>query len=255
MAQEKYRKTEKRPQKSPVKKNISSEEKRRREEEKKRREAKRREEARIAAENRRRAKIARKKRRGRIFALSFVLALVFVVLYWAWVAFSIFGRTSLSEDALPLLIFTDGKREEDVRLEAEAVTFGEEVFLPVTVLEKYTAISIFGDYDTRSFLIRQGGDYATFTLGSCNVLVNGQKVSMKSAAFLKDDVLYIPVDFFTDKMTCFSFAHSSALAANVLTYFPEGEMTFVFRDMPPSPTVDVSTAPVIPTVPETPEEA
>ena len=35
MAQEKYRKTEKRPQKSPVKKNLSSEEKRRREEEKK----------------------------------------------------------------------------------------------------------------------------------------------------------------------------------------------------------------------------
>ncbi|MBR4288270.1 MAG: hypothetical protein IKT50_02395 [Clostridia bacterium] len=248
MAQEKYRKTEKRPQKSPVKKNISSEEK-------KRREAKRREEARIAAENRRRAKIARKKRRTRIFALSFALSLVFVVIYWAWVAFSIVSRDAISEDALPLLVYTDGERKEDLRFEAEEVTFGDNVFLPVTVLEEYTAISIFGDYDTRSFLIGGGDEYATFTLGSCNVLVNGQKVSMKASAFLKDDVLYIPIDFFTDKMTCFSYTHSSALAAGVLTYLPEGEMNFIFREMPDSPTVDIATAPVIPTVSEDPEAA
>ncbi len=246
MAGESYRKTEKRPQSGPVKKKISSEEQ-------KRREAKRREEARIAAENRRRAKLYRKKRRARILALSFALALVFVVIYWAWVAFSIMTRADLPEDALPILIFTDGERKEDLRFEAEEITFGDGAFLPVTVLEKYTAISIFGDYDTRSFLIRQGGEYATFTLNSPAVLVNGEKVSMKASAFLKDDVLYIPVDFFTDKMTCFTYAHSSALAANVLTYLPQAEMTFVFRDMPTSPTVDISTAPVIPTVSETPE--
>ena len=248
MAQEKYRKTEKRPQSSAVKKTVSSEEK-------KRREAKRREEARIAAENRRRAKIARKKRRTRIFAISFALSLVFVVIYWAWVAFSILGRDAISEDALPLLVYTDGERKEDLRFEAEEVTFGDEVFLPVTVLEEYTAVSIFGDYDTRSFLIRQDGEYATFALNSPSVLVNGQKVSTKSSAFLKDDVLYIPVDFFTDKMSCFSYTHSSALAANVLTYLPQEGISFVFREMPASPTVDAATVPVIPTVPETPEAA
>lgn len=251
MAQEKYRSTgktaAKKPQNAPARRAPSPEEK-------KRLAAKKREEARLAEERRKREKLARKKRRGRLFAISFALALCFVVLYWGWVALSIANRADGSENALPLLIFTEGNREEDSRLEADEVTFGGGEYLPVTVLEKYTAISTFGDYTTRSFLITANGEYATFTLNSCNVLVNGQKVSMKADAFLKDDVLYIPVDFFTDKMTCFTYSHSSALAANVLTYLPENEISFVFRDTPTSATVDVATVPVAPTVPEDPED-
>lgn len=247
MAQEKYRRTEQKVKKAPQKKPISSEERRKKAE-------KAREQARLAAEQRKREKEARKARRGRIFALAFSLAIGFVAIYWCWVAYSIIGRATVPEDALPLLVFTDGERKEDQSFTAEEVTFGGEVYLPVSMLEKYMPISIFGDYDTRSFLISANGEYATFTLGSCNVLVNGQRVAMKGNAFLKDDVLFIPVDFFTDKMNCFSYTHSSALAANVLTYLPQTEDAFLFRDTPTSPTVDFATVPVFPTVPEGGEE-
>ena len=241
MAQEKYRAVPKKakPSQSPKKPAPSPEERRKLAEKK-----------REAEEARRRKRYLQKQRRKRIFRFAFVLSLVFVALYWGFVAFSIANRTEQPDDAMPVLVFTDGERKEDTRLEAERVYFGDEIFLPVTILEEYTAISTFGDYDTRSFLISATGEYATFTLGSCNVLINGERVSMKSSAFLKDDILYLPIDFYTDKMTCFAYSHSSALAANVLTYHPEAEISFFFRGTPTSPTVNFDTVPVLPTLPE-----
>ena len=241
MAQEKYRAAQKKtkPSQSPKKPSPSPEERKKLAE--KKREAK---------EALRRKRYLQKQRRKRIFGLAFVLSLVFVAIYWCFVAFSIGNRVEIQKDAMPVLVFTDGERKEDVRLEAESIYFGEEIYLPVTILEKYTAISTFGDYDTRSFLISATGEYATFTLDSCNVLINGERVSMKSSAFLKDDILYLPIDFYTDKMTCFAYSHSSALAANVLTYHPESEISFFFRGTPTSPTVNFDTVPVLPTLPE-----
>lgn len=214
---------------------------------------KRREEARRLSEQKKKDRLARKSRRKKLFALAFLLSLVFVGIYWGWVAFSIHSLGGVDENALPVLLFTDGKREEDARLEAEEVNFDGEEYLPVTVLENYMSVSVFGDHVTRSFLLSADGQYATFTLNSCNVVINGEKVSMKGESFLKDDVLYLPVDFYTEKMTCFTYTHSSALAANVLTFLPENEITFTFQGTPTSPTVDFATVPVVPTLPEDPE--
>ncbi len=195
-------------------------------------------------------KAERRERRRVLFRVSLSIALVFVLLYWGWVALSIGNRQDkASEDALPLLIFRDGQRKEDTRLEAQEVFFHGSSYLPVTFLEPYMAISQFGDYQTRSFLLCDTGEWATFYLGSCNAIVNGEKVSLRSAVFLRDEVLYLPVDFFSDKMNCFTFTHSSALSANVLTYNESVSPGFYFHASSPTAPVDPATAPAPPADP------
>ena len=211
----------------------------------KRREAQR--QARLEAAQRREE---RRERRRRLFRISLSISLVFVALYWIFVSVTISRRGDLAnQDALPLLIFQEGQRKEDTRLEAQEVFFRGTNYLPVTFLEPYMAISQFGDYQTRSFLLSDSGEYATFYLGSCNAIVNGERVSLKSEVFLKDDVLYLPVDFYTDKMNCFTFTHSSPLSANTLTLKTSVTPAFCFHSATPSAPVDPASAPQAPAEP------
>lgn len=212
---------------------------------------KKREQERLRREEAARLRQLRRQRRKKLFLISSVLALVFVVFYYGYVALSILLRPDGSEDALPLMVFTQGELEEDTAFEPQEVTFNGGTYLPVTVLEPYMAISQFGDYETRSFLLCDSGEYATFYLGTCNAVVNGEKVFLENRVFLKDEMLYIPVDFFEDKMNCFDYTHSSALAANVLTYLEGVDPGFRFSPSSENQPVDVATVPVAPTVPGT----
>ncbi len=196
----------------------------------------------------------RRARRIRLLKLSFLMSLVMVLLYWAWVAVSISTRSDGSEDALPLLIFTEGERREDNSLEVGEVFFRGSYYLPITELEPYMAISQFGDHKTRSFLLCGSEEYATFTLGTPEVEINGVHVSMKGESFVKNDVLYIPMDFFTDKMNCFSFTESVPLAANVLTFNESVSPAFRFHPSPVMNTVNQATVPVAPVLPADPAD-
>ena len=214
------------PKSSPPKKQPSTEEiariaAKRREEARRRRE---REEAAREAEARR----ARQKReRRRIILLSsFLVALVFVGLYWAWVWLDVTLRPDGNADALPVLVFTKDERKEDVRFEVEDAVFDGVSYLPVTFLEPYVTVTEFGDYTTRSFLIRDTEEYATFYLDTCSAVINGERVSLKHPAFLKDNVLYLPLDFYSSKMNCFEYTLSSALGASVLTFDPSVTPSF-----------------------------
>jgi len=89
-------------------------------------------------------------------------------------------------------------------------------------------------------------------LGTDIADINGERVFLEGCCFMKDEVLYLPVDFFEDKMNCFDYTHSSALAADVLTYLDPIQHSFRFSPAQATPSVDYSTVPVIPTVPETP---
>lgn len=205
-----------------------------------------REEAREAARERR---LLRKERRKMLFRLSLIAGLIFTALYWCWVAFNIVTRPDGNENALPLMIFTEGERDEDETMEPEEVSFGGKVYLPVSALEPYMAISQFGDYQTRSFLICDSGEYATFYLGTPLAIINGQKVCLKEKVFLKEDTLYLPIDFYTDKMNCFTFAESAPLAANVLTFRSQVDPAMRFHQESDCPPVDVNTIPVAPQAP------
>ncbi len=215
--------------------------------------AKRREAEKRRREERARAAALRRERRKRLFRLSFVLSLVFVVLYWVFVAVSIIARPDGSEDALPLMLFTEGERKEDKTLPPEEVCIGGVKYLSLKEFEPYLAVSQFGDYTTRSFLLPQSGEYATFYVGTPEAIINGNRVSMKEPALLIDDVLYLPLDFFS-KMTCFSYSENvSAYGADVLTFL-SAQPGFLFRPDTPSDPVDFATVPVAPTLPaETPE--
>ncbi len=218
-------------------------------EEKRQRQRKERERIRREREERAKRAALRRMRRKRLLRLSFAVSLVFVLLYWCFVALSIFNRDQSEDQTLPLLIFIDGVREEDDRFEKEEVNIGGTSYLPVTFLEKYMAISQFGDHKTRSFLLCDGGEYATFYLGSEEALVNGVRVSLKDKSLLIDGQLYLPVSFFADKMTCFTLSESvAAYGTDVLTYY-EGREGFRFHTAPASPTVDFATVPVAPATP------
>lgn len=216
---------------------LSPEEKRRREEVL--RTLKAEEQARRQA-----AAAQRKTRRIRLFRLSGIFSVVLVLIYWLAVALMIRGRDDGSENAVPVKIFTEASRKEDKTFKVDDVYFNGTYYLPVTFLKDYTAISEFGDHKTRSFSLAATGEYASFDLGTGNAVVNGQTVSIKAVSFVKNDTLYLPVDFYTDKMSCFEFAYSSALSANVLTYLESAGMGFTFHESRESARVDVSTAPL-----------
>ena len=178
------------------------------------------------------------KRRKRLFRLCFVVSLVFVALYWVVVAVSIINRPDGSKDALPLLLYTQGERKEDSRKEPEETCIGGVKYLPISFLEKYMAISQFGDDHTRSFLICSNNQYATFYLGTEEVIVNGEHVSIKAPAILKNDELYLPLDFYADKMNCFELGlNNPTYGADVLTYSKEIDPAYVFSPGSSSPAI------------------
>lgn len=233
MAQERYRasstKQSVRPGQAqgarPAQKPLSPEEKKRR--------MQRREELRRQKEAAARRAAQRKVHRKRLFRLCFVVSLVFFALYWVYVAISISYRDTGSEDALPLLIFTEGERKEDSRKEPEEICIGSTKYLPITFLEEYMAISQFGDNATRSFLICSNGQYATFYLGTEEAIINGQHVSLRAPSLLKDDVLHLPVEFFGEAMNCFEFeANVNTYGADVLSFKEEEKPSFYFRSCP-----------------------
>ena len=254
MAQEKYRASVKRqapaakkPAQSvkkaaPKKKMLSSEEKMRL--------AKRREAEKKRKEERIRLLKLRRERRKRLFRLSFAVSLGLVLIYWGYVAFAIIGRPDGSEDALPLMLFTEGERKEDKTLEPKAVCIGGKKYLPLNEFEPYLAVSQFGDYTTRSFLLPETGEYATFYIGTPEVIINGNHVSLKENSLLIDDVLWVPVDFFA-KTRFFTYSENvTSYGADVLTYLGlSGEHRFVFKEDAPCSTVDFATVPVAPTLP------
>lgn len=260
MATEKYRATPKKAQQSRnaaqngqrVRQNPKQTRPALSPEERRAREKKRREALRQEKEERARLLRLRRQRRARLFRLCLSVSLVLVVFYWAWVAISITTRSDGSEDALPLMIFTEGERKEDKTFSPEEVCVGEVKYLPLTELENYMAISQFGDHETRSFLICSSGEYATFYLGTTEAIINGIHVSLKEPVFLKEDVLYLPVDFFADKMNCFTYSASvAAYGADVLTYL-DTEPGFLFSSCPAGESVSYATVPVAPTVPAEP---
>ncbi len=261
MAQEKYRATVKngsntaRKPSQPVKKSqvprkkmLSSEEKARLA---KRREAEKRRKAEIH-----RQRAIRREARKRLFKLCFSISLVLVVFYWVFVAVSIIGRSDGSEDALPTKLFTEGERKEDKTLEKEDVTIGGVKYISATELTNYLALSQFGDYTTRSILLPSTGEYATFYIGTPELIVNGTHTALKDPALLIDEELLIPMDFFA-KTNFFTYSPNvTAYGADVLTYLGiSGSESFIFREDTPCNTVDFATVPVAPTLPaETPEE-
>ncbi len=217
--------------------------------EKQREMARKREAARLAEERRRAAETRRnalrRRRRRLLSAMSLGLALVFLAAYWLVIALVIHNRPQVTGEAFPLLVFTEGNQKEDLSFAPEEVSFGGVNYLPVTVLEQYFPITLYGDDTTRSFLL-ENGEEATFYLDRSRVVVNGQNASLSANALLRDGVLYLPVDFYTGILNCFTFAYSSALKGNVLTYLPEAAPSFAFHEPQSSVPVDIATVPAAP---------
>lgn len=220
-------------------------------EEMKKRESAKKAAAQKAREEKKRLAALKRKRRKQLFRLCFSLALIFVVLYWCYVAFAISTRVKAEEEILPLMIFTEGKRTEDLTLKPEEILLEGKSYLAVTKLSDYMTVSQFGDNKTRSFQLKNG-QWATFHLGSEEAVINGVHVSLSAPARVVDGELCLPVDFFGTKMTSFDFSAAvSTYGADVLTA-KEVEPSFYFHTSPQSGTVSYDTVPVAPTLP-TPE--
>ena len=204
------------------------------------RERRAREEARLREDAERRRLAARKARRA-LTLVSFVLAVVIVAAYWIFVAVSISTRKP-AESGYPLLIYTDGSRKEDFALKSTDVVFHGTTYLPIETFQHYFPVTVYGTASTRSILM-ENGDEAKFYLGTDQAVVNGQNVSLSDISFLKEDQLYLPVDFFTDKMNCFRFTYSSADKSNVLTFDPTVEGKMVFQGQAATLPVDIATVP------------
>ena len=209
-------------------------------------EAKKSQQRKLAAQKRREEKrrlaLLRKRRRQQIFRLSFALSLLFLILYWSVVAILIGTRDTSAKDALPLMVFTQGERKPDEEYEKSEFLVGGVKYLPVTKLSPYFTASQFGDSMTRSIQLKNG-QWATFYLGTCEAVINFVHTSLSAPALLMEDELYLPLDFYSEKMNCFELKRDDAThEADTLTVLPV-EPAFRFGDMPSSPTVLKNTIP------------
>ncbi len=216
-----------------------------REERERRLAARRREEEGSFREDEEERRLRAQRSRRLLFIVSLVLALVFTAAYWIFAAVSISGRPAVSGEVYPLLVYTEGKQKEDLSYKAEEVVFRGNTCLPLSCPGRYLSLTLSGNASTRTVLL-ENGEEATFYLDTDRAVVNGQNVFLGSNSFLKDGELYIPVDFFTDKMNCFSYSYSSAQKSYVLTFDPEASPAFTFRDAPASEPVSASTIPAAP---------
>lgn len=211
-------------------------------EERQRRAASRREAEERAREERARERSLRRFRRRRLFTLASLLSLVIVVGYYA-ILMAGLNRTPAPEDAYPVQIFRAGEKNALKTYTVEETYFNGNVYLPLSALQEFTTVTQYGDHARRS-LAFSGGDIASFDLGTPNCEINGVRVSLTAPVFLKDDVLYLPVDFFFRRMNCFEYTYSSALNANVLTYLSEITPALTAREMEKPEPLDESRIPV-----------
>ena len=186
-------------------------------------------------------------RRRQLFLLSLIAAVALVVIYWLWVAADIAFRPDGTEDAQPVILFTQGKKEKDKQYSADEVFYRGTHYLPITALEPYFEISQFGDHISRSFQINETGEFATFYINTCNAVINSQKVSLKKEAIVRDGTLYLPLDFFREAMAdVIAVEDSAALAAWVVTVKETKGNYFKYQINEASAAIDPSLAPALP---------
>lgn len=210
-------------------------------------EAARREAIERAREEKLRQKALRRLRRRRLFVLSSVFALVIVAIYYV-VLFAGLGKTQAPKDAYPVQIFRAGEKDALETLSVEETLFNGNTYLPLSVLQRFVTVTQYGDHARRS-LSFSGGDIATFDLGTPNCEINGVRMSLEAPVLLKDEVLYLPVDFFFRRMNCFEYTYSSPLKANVLTFLPELSPALVPQAMSITPRIDPNTVPAVTAAP------
>lgn len=221
-------------------------------EEKQRRAAARRAAEERAREERARAREVRRFRRRRLYLLASLFAVLFTAVYFIALS-AIVNRTTPDKDAVGVQIFRAGEKDPVKIYTAEETVFGGSTYLPLSALEEFVSVSQSGDHASRS-LIFSGGDEISFHLGTPDCVANGVRVSLSAPAFLKDDVLYLPADFFSLRMNCFEYTYSPAVKANVLTFMTGQTPALTTRTMTSTPRVDPATIPASPN-PETPAPA
>ncbi len=186
-------------------------------------------------------------RRRQLFLLSFIAAVALVVIYWLWVAADIAFRPDGTEDAQPVILFTQGKKEKDKEYSVDEVFHRGTHYLPITAFEPYFEISQFGDHISRSFKINETGEFATFYINTCNAVINSQKVSLKKEAIVRDGTLYLPLEFFREAMAdVITVDDSPALAAWVVTVKEGKGKYFKYQINEASVSIDPSLAPAFP---------
>ena len=221
------------PRKAP---SLSPEEMRRREEQ-------RRLAARRRREEKKRLAALRRLRRRQIFRASFALSLVFLCLYWCFVALSITNREKADKNNRELMLITEGERKEDKIIGKEEYVFDGVKYLPVTELSPYFTVSQFGDKKTRSFQLPDG-QWATFYLGTEEGVINFIPVSLSAPSLVVDGDLYLPLDFYASKMNCCVFAEEAQGDADTLTV-KKIDPGFYFFQMPTSTPVAKGSIPQV----------
>ena len=186
----------------------------------------------------------RRFRRRRLFLLSFLLSLVIVAGYYTVLMTGI-SKSVPEKEVYPVQVFRAGEKNALKTYSVEETRFNGATYLPLTALQEFVTVTQYGDHARRS-LSFSGGDIATFDIGTPNCVLNGVKASLEAPVLLKDDVLYLPVDFFFRRMSCFEYTFSSPLNANVLTFLSDVTPALTAHEMANTGRVDPATVPPAP---------
>ncbi len=107
----------------------------------------------------------------------------------------------------------------DLPIERDDVTY-----LPVDILEKLSGITITGDYDVYSVILKNG-EIARFALNHDSCELNGNKTLLSGKCFLSDGNLYLPSDFYETNLNGFETFYSQD--GKTLTFL-KGDADFSF---------------------------
>lgn len=86
---------------------------------------------------------------------------------------------------------------ENVTVDEDELYVGFEMYLPVSLLENFTDITVAGDNKSVSLHLNETKEKTVFSIGTANASVNDNDIVLSAESFMKDGELYLPVDFYS----------------------------------------------------------
>lgn len=182
---------------------------------------------RIKEKNRRIRERQRRKRVAKRFFIITVILYVFLLLA-VLVAISLSLKSCKSSEPKTNIEISDKDNNTETINKSE-LYYDDVLYIPLTAIEKLTDIKVTGDKDNISFILEVNGEFAKFEINSTKAQVNSNGIELSSKSLIKDGILYLPFDFFTDYMQGFIVELDEKQKVKKISLDPNVEPQFVLK--------------------------
>lgn len=140
----------------------------------------------------------RKKRLAKRFFLFFIILYISLLLIFLLIFSLTLKSCKENEKKHDIAIITTEKTTETIK--KEDLYFNNELYIPISVIERLTGIKLTGDKNEISFIIEENEEFAKFKIDTRDAIINGNLIELSSNSKIINNELYLPFDFFKSNM-------------------------------------------------------